>query len=185
MKLTPELERINLSILNGALDLADSDLNRLTANTVAEKRTKAHFQGIVIFHRGEIGRAKQQMESALQQYGENVNLLRDLIACQYHLQDMEGFRANLKRLEALLTEKQDQLSQRSLLECELMVGKFLEEEARLAPSVEFYERALNRAKSYPHRLRALIQKARWVALYEPADQLSELYRDGGLYGYAI
>jgi hypothetical protein len=177
MRLTKEIERINLSILEGRLAEAEAALLALSPETTAEKRVFGHFQGILAFARGNIVVAKQQMEATLQKFGENVNLLRDLMVCQYHLQDMTGFRGNLARLEQQLTEREDHLSSRSLLECELMVGKFLEEEARLAPALEFYDRALARAINPAHKLRALIQKARWYALYEPGDGLSLLYRE--------
>ncbi|CAM5999386.1 unnamed protein product [Sphagnum balticum] len=117
------------------------------------------------------------MQAAIERYGENVNLLRDLIVCQYHLQDMGGFRQNLERLENLLIENQTRLSPRSLFECELMLGKFLEEEARLFPARDFYLRALSHALNPPQRLRALIQEARWQALYEPSRELSSHYRE--------
>ncbi|NJL26212.1 MAG: hypothetical protein HC902_14360 [Calothrix sp. SM1_5_4] len=106
-----------------------------------------------------------------------MNLLRDLIVCQYHMNDMLGFRSNLNRLELLLLEKEPLLSPRSLVECELMLGKLLEEEARLAPALLYYERALSRSFKAEHRARALIQKARWKALYEPSAELSGLYRE--------
>ena len=58
-----------------------------------------------------------------------------------------------------------------------MLGKFLEEEARLAPALDYYVRALGLAQSPPQRLRALIQKARWHALYQADQELSGLYRE--------
>ena len=45
------------------------------------------------------------------------------------------------------------------------------------PALAFYDRALSRASNPSQRLRALIQKARWHALYEPNDQLSVFYRE--------
>ncbi len=177
MNLEKQLGEINLKILNGKLDEASQDLSSVLATTPAEKRMKAHFQAIVTFHRGDITQAFGEMQAALDQYGENVNLMRDMVVCQYHLQDMQGFRTSLARLEVLLIENEAHLSERSLIECELMVGKFLEEEARLAPAVQFYERALARSKAPLHRCRALIQKARWQALYEPTQELSNHYRE--------
>jgi hypothetical protein len=117
------------------------------------------------------------MQSALKEFGENVNLLRDLIVCQYHTQDMAAFRAGLAHLELVLVEQEARLSSRSLIESELLLGKFLEEEARLAPALLFYERVLKRATDPQTRLRALIQKTRWMALYEPGGDLSSLYRE--------
>lgn len=177
MNFAEQMDRISLMTLNGQLDEAERLLHLLTPMTTAEKRQHGHFLGIVHFRRNEITRAKEQMESTLHRFGENVNLLRDLLVCQYHLRDMTGFRANLVRLEQILVELEPKLSQRTVFECELMVGKFLEEEGRLAPALEFYDRALGHALKGPHRLRVLIQKARWHALYEPGERLSDYYRE--------
>ena len=172
-----EIERINLLILNGDYSVAEFRLQSLRPESPAELRTVEHFAAIVEFRRGNIVRAKEMMEIAAQKHGPNVNLLRDLVVCQYHLQDMMGFRSNLALLEKALTEKQDVLSSRSLLECELMVGKFLEEEAHLSKALEFYERAYNRAEKPAHKIRLLIQRARWHALYQSTDKLGAYYRE--------
>jgi cell division inhibitor SulA len=177
MNLESQFKLINGLIYNGHLEEAREHLKSTLATNNAEKRTKGHLLATVTFREGKIDKAYEEMQTVLDQYGENVNLMRDILVCQYHLQDMQGFRSGLNRLEILLLENEHQLSTRSLIECELMVGKFLEEEARLAPAAVFYDRALNRAKEPRHRLRALIQKARWQALYEPTQELSNYYRE--------
>ena len=177
MSFNKELEPINLAILNGAYEVAERALSSLSPRTVAERRAKAHYEGIIAFQRGKIALAKQLFEAAIQEHGENVTLLRDLVACQYHLRDMGGFRSNLHILETRLEELKDVLSARSLFECHLMVGKFLEEEARLSPAQECYNRAYTHAGNPQQRLRALIQKTRWCALYQPGGALSSLYRE--------
>ncbi len=177
MNFTHELESINFAILNGAFDVAEKAWSALKPVTPAEQRTKAHYEGILAFQRGKVALAKQLFESAVRGYGENVNLLRDLVICQYHLRDMSGFRTNLETLEQRLQNLNAKLSARSLFECNVMVGKFLEEEARLAPAQECYSQALRHAQNPRQRLRALIQKARWCALYQPVGALSALYRE--------
>lgn len=177
MNIKEELFTANDLILNGYLDEAETKLRAINPEARHEKRMKSHFEAIVQFYRGKIADSFQMMQKTLDQYGDNVNLLRDILVCQYHLQDMQGFRHNLARLETHLVEHELQLCTRSLVLCELMAGKFLEEEARLAPAAQFYDRALKRAEKPAHRLRALIQKARWQALYEPLPELSTHYRD--------
>jgi hypothetical protein len=177
MSVREALEKINLDILDGRLDAAEKALAALEPSGPVEERMRAHYSAIVLFHRGRVEQAQAMMEDAIRRFGENVNLLRDLIVCQYHANDMIGFRAHLNDLELLLLEKENELDPRSLLECELMLGKFLEEEARLAPALLFYERALHRVTKPEHRFRILIQKARWQALYEPGEELSGLYRE--------
>jgi hypothetical protein len=178
MTIRQQLDHIWLQIMNGRLDEADLALARLETSDRVEGRIKAHYSAILAFHRGRVGLAREMMEQAIMVFGENLNLLRDLAVCQYHLHDMIGFRSNINRLEVLMAEKESVLEKRTLLECELMIGKFMEEEARLAPAVLFYERALNRAggDAIP-RFRVLVQKARWQALYEPGPELSHLYRE--------
>ena len=177
MSVRERLDQVNRTILDGRLNEAESMLSEIDALSLTEQRMKAHFIGILAFHRGRISEALVLMEKGMAEFGPNVNLLRDLIVCQYHTSDMIGFRANLNRLEILLLEQEPQLSTRTLLECELMLGKFLEEEARLAPASLFYDRALSHAVRPEHRFRVLIQKARWQALYEPGPGLSSLYRE--------
>lgn len=177
MNMKEQLAAANQLILNGRLDEASVVLTAMKPNEDFEARTKAHFEAIVEFRRGNISGAFQMMQVALEMFGDNVNLLRDIISCQYHLQDMQGFRDNLAKLETQLVEFESRLSPQSLIECELMAGKFLEEEARLAPASQFYDRALRRSDKPTHRLRALIQKARWQALFEPLPVLSTHYRE--------
>ena len=102
MTFSDRIDQINLLILNHQLSEADEALGFLAPETLTEKRIHAHFKAICTFRRGEIIRAKSQMEAAITQFGENVNVLRDLLVCQYHLQDMMGFRANLTKLETVL-----------------------------------------------------------------------------------
>jgi tetratricopeptide (TPR) repeat protein len=177
MNIRETLKNSNALILNHQFDEAHSLISSLSPESPSDKRMVAHYQAIMDMERGQFAMAKTKMQSALDTYGENVNLLRDLIVCQYHLQDMLGFRANLSRIEEILDQKQNDLEHESLMSCELMIGKLLEEDARLAPALKFYDRAIARANKTPHRLRALIQKARWLALYEPTQDLSLYYRE--------
>jgi tetratricopeptide (TPR) repeat protein len=174
------LERLNWTnqlLLDGQIDRADQALLLVEPKTSAEKRMTAHYTALVAFARGNIQSAKEQLIKAQRDFGDNVNLFRDLAVCYYHQQDMLQFRACLDQLERTLVEQEGKLSPRTSLECELMLGKFLEEEARLAPALIFYEKALLRTQNTHQRLRVLLQKARWLALYEPASELSDLYRE--------
>lgn len=177
MSVRDQLDSANLLILNGKFNEAEELLNQLAPESRAELRMRAHLLAIIEFHRGQFAPSLRRMLTAATEYGDNVSLLRDTVVCQYHLNDMQGFRASLQRLENQLVDLEAQLGTTSLLESELMVGKFLEEEARLVPAMNFYERALNRADKPSHRLRALIQKARWLALYDPLPELSNHYRE--------
>lgn len=174
------LEQLNFAnqlLLDGQLDRAEQCLLLVKPETVAEKRMTAHFTALAALARGHVHRAKELILQAQRDFGDNVNLYRDLAVCHYHLQDMLSFRACLDQLERMLVEQEAHLSQRSFIECELMLGKFLEEEAKLSPALIFYERALLRAQNPHQRLRVLLQKARWLALYEPVAELSDLYRE--------
>lgn len=171
------LSRINQLLLNGQVDRADQNLLMVHPETVAEKRTRAHYLGLVAFARGQVKTATEHLLKAQRDFGDNVNLFRDLAVFYYHQQDMLSFRGCLDQLERTLIEQESRLSPRSFLECELMLGKFLEEEAKLAPALIFYERALLHTQNPHQRLRVLLQKARWLALYEPSPELSDLYRE--------
>ena len=146
MTLRETLKSANTKILNGQLEDVSRLLSTLSPVTDADHRMMSHYQALLEMERGQYATAKTKMQAALDTYGENVNLLRDLIVCQYHLQDMLGFRSNLARMEEILDEKQDVLEHDSLVACELMVGKLLEEDARLAPALKFYDRAIGRAQ---------------------------------------
>lgn len=172
-----QLATANTLILNGRLDAAAQALSVIQPKEIFECRMKAHFEAIVEFRRGNVALSLQMMQATVERYGENVNLLRDIAVGQYSLQDMQGFRLSLARLENQLIEFEAQLCLQSLIECELIVGKLLEEEARLSPAALFYDRAFKRSEKPSHRLRALIQKSRWQALFEPANELSQHYRE--------
>ncbi len=161
------LDEIKDLILGGKLDDASIGLSEFESEEISERRTKAHYEAIIEFYRGKVERSFEMLQIARERFGDNVNLTRDIVVCQYHLQDMQAFRLGLAHLETQLIELESKLSPTSLIACELMCGKFLEEEARLAPAAQFYDRALLRSQTPAHRLRALIQKARWMALYEP------------------
>jgi hypothetical protein len=170
-------EEFQSAIGSGRLSEARALLTTLQPDGERGRRIHGHYQGVILFHQSAYEEATKVMQETLDAHGENVNLLRDLMACQYHTGDMIGFRSNLRRLESLLVEHEAILSPRSLFECELMVGKFLEEDARLAPAILLYERALERAADISQKVRALLQKARWLAMYEPGDELGQLYRE--------
>lgn len=172
-----ELAHIGRLFLDGKLDELQSVLDAFQPQSTSHARIKAHYMALLDFHKGDIGKARAGLEKAISDFGENVNLLRDLATCFYHQQDMLAFRDCLDKLERTLVEQENRLSRRSFLECETMLGKFLEEEAKLAPALIFYERALMRANTTSERLRILLQKARWVALYEPSPELGGLYRE--------
>lgn len=178
MNLSQDLDRINLEILNYNLDQAEKSVEALVAVTSVEKRALAHMRGLIALRQGDLEKAREIFEQALQQFGENVNLLRDLTVCQLHQQDMLSCRANIEKLELTLVEQERGLSIKSLYHCELILGKFFEEDARLAPALIYYDKALSRTQQSPIlRVRALVQKARWQALYEPSTELSAFYRE--------
>ena len=114
MNLESHFKLINGLIYNGKLDEARQTLKSVLATTNAERRTKGHLLATVTFREGNIPKAYEEMLTVLDQYGENVNLMRDILVCQYHMQDMQGFRSGLNRLEILLLENEHQLSVRSL-----------------------------------------------------------------------
>ncbi len=177
MKLPFEFSEINRLFLNGQLDEVSAQLAKLKPKNNVEARIHAHYTALVEFRRGDLAGARARIERAQAELGDNVNLFRDLATILYHQQDMLAFRDCLDRLERTLIEQESKLSRRSFFESELMLGKFLEEEAKLAPALIFYERAIMRDPNPGQRLRAVLQKARWVALYEPTAELGALYRE--------
>ena len=177
MTTTERLDAVHRRLKDRQIDEAERALLDIVPDHTSERRRQAHLGAIVQFYRGDIGRARALLERASEDFGENVNLLRDLMICQYHLQDMTAFRLSLTRLELRLIEQEAALSAASIVESEVWLGKFMEEEARLAAAQVFYERALSRETDPHGRLLALIQKARWQALYEPGPELGALYRE--------
>jgi len=171
------LDMAHSYIMEGQLEKAQSLLSAAACDQVADHRRLCHYKALLEFYRGNLAGARDLMRQTLAKCGPNVNLERDLIVCLYHLQDMSGVREGLNKLELTLVEEENKLSNRSLFEGELMLGKFWEEEGRLAPAILFYEKALRRAQSTDQKLRATLQKARWLALYDPRNELSHLYRE--------
>jgi len=172
-----ELNAINELIMNWRLSEAEVALNRLKPKAKADRRYTQHLKAILKFHTGDIRAARTMLEGAIEDFGANVNLFRDLMVCSYHLQDTSSFREQMNQLEKLLVECEPQLSNRSLVQCEIVIGKFMELEARLAPARMFYERAFQRSEDPQVKLRAQFQLARWLAIYQPGAELSAHYRD--------
>ena len=100
MSFERQIELTNLRILEGHIDEAERSLAELNPETPAQHRTLGHYKGIIAFNRGQISEAKRQFELTQCMHGDNVNLLRDLVVCQYHLQEMASVRANLELLHA-------------------------------------------------------------------------------------
>lgn len=175
-----EIQGISTLILNGDLKSAQDKVDALKPQSEVEQRIRGHFKGVILNRTGRFAESVQTLTATMEAYGENVNLLRDLMVGQYHLQDMSGFRMNLAKLERNLRTHENELSDTTLLSCEILTGKFLEEEGRLAQAMEYFERANRRSlksANLAHRVRTLVQKARWYGLYQPNTDLSVFYRD--------
>lgn len=180
MTFEQQLEPINTLILENRLAEAQAALDLLKPSSTVEMRMHGHFRGILLTRSGNFRDGLKVMATTMEAHGENVNLVRDIMVCQYHLQNMGGFRSFLSILELNLSLCEAKLSPRSLMSCELMVGKFLEEEGRLAQAIDYYDRALSHAEASDlaqPRARALVQKARWHGIYLPTADLSGFYRD--------
>lgn len=177
MKLNERLPELTKLLLNGKLDELEALLDKHKATATADARIQAHYRGLVAFRRGKISEARQILEKAIQDFGDNVNLRRDLATFYYHEQDMIAFRECMDKLERNLVEQEGKLTNRTYLKCETMLGKFLEEEAKLAPALIYYERAMLRTENAYDRIHVVLQKARWLALYEPTPELGNLYRE--------
>lgn len=172
-----KFKKVQNYILNGLLKEAEAELAKIQADTKVEKRIWEHQQAVIESRRGQLEKARDRMIKARIDFGDNVSMTRDLAVCHYQLNEMLEFRATLDRLERAVIECESQLSTRSLVMCETTLGKFLEEEGRLAPALIYYDRALLRVNEPLHRIRILLQKARWHALYEPTQNLSSYYRE--------
>ncbi len=173
----PNQTELKNLILNHQLDLALSQLNEWTPEGRVDERIKLHFQALVQIQKGEFQSARRVLIDARARFGDNLGLLRELMICHYHLQEMDEFRELFNELEDLWIKLRPQLSDQTCFEVAIALGKICEEEARLAPAQIYYDEALLYAHSAVQRVRVLVQKGRWLALHDPNEKLGAIYRE--------
>lgn len=174
--MSPTERQVTRLILNNELAEARHLLESWHPTSHSEKRAHQHLWGRIDMQAADFAAARTLFQSARNKYGDNLCLLRDLMVCHYHLQEMEDFRRIFAEIETLWLQLKDKLNVDTSLETALILGKFCEEEARIGAARIYYEEALALTSNLPQRIRVLVQKGRWLALFNPNDELGEIYR---------
>ncbi|MCB9026282.1 MAG: hypothetical protein H6625_08200 [Bdellovibrionaceae bacterium] len=141
------------------------------------QRILLHFQGMAFAALGAPQKAKLTYLKALN-YGENIQLLRDLSCTYYQLEEYQAWRDTYQKLHQRLQEFTKNLDFDSRFTSSLTLAKFFEEEGCFGQALSVYERLslYSQAKS-PQRYFYLLapQLLRLKSQLPVNEDLSRLY----------
>ncbi|MBK7842654.1 MAG: hypothetical protein IPJ71_03005 [Bdellovibrionales bacterium] len=171
-------------IQNGDLDLATECIEYFEPKTLAERRLKEHLRGLVYEYSGNLERAYSSYLLALEKYGENVNLIRDLASACYQLDLVTKWRFYHQMLRRSLADLGDALSVESRISCTLQVGKYMEEDGDLSGGLAVYEECFEFVKSVRNQedrrllyLRTLPQIVRLKSHFNHTEKMGFYYSE--------
>lgn len=142
-------QALDLSYLRKLLDEqayedASCILNSFTPANKTEQRIKAHFWGKILFHQEKFEQASYVFRKAIDDFGEHVGLLSDLLCCHYVSGDYFSWSKNVDRLAEELEKASAKLSTDSLIRTMLLLAKSREEQGLVADALQIYEEMLKK-----------------------------------------
>lgn len=171
-------------IQNGELDLATECIEYFEPKTLAERRLKEHLRGLVHEYSGNLEKAYSSYLLALEKYGENVNLIRDLASACYQLDLITKWRFYHQMLRRSLADLGDTLSVESRISCTLQIGKYMEEDGDLSGGLAVYEECFEFVKSVRNQderrllyLRTLPQIVRLKSHFNQTEKMGFYYSE--------
>ena len=139
----------------------DKDLNRLIVDGEYKKvlvlaesfetednieaRIMLHFQALAYVYLGSFNKAKTLYLKAMEDFGENIQLVRDLACCYYLLGEIDKWRQTYQQTEKLFKLHGKKLCFASRYTTSITLGKFLEEEGQVHKALELYQSCLHEA----------------------------------------
>ncbi|MBK8202733.1 MAG: hypothetical protein IPK68_10590 [Bdellovibrionales bacterium] len=171
-------------IQSGDLELATKCIEYFEPNSLSERRLKEHLRGLIYEYSGNLEKAYSSYLLALEKYGENVNLIRDLASACYQLDLITKWRFYHQMLRRSLTELGDTLSVESRISCTLQVGKYMEEDGDLSGGLAVYEECFEFVKSVRNQeerrllyLRTLPQIVRLKSHFNHTEKMGFYYSE--------
>ena len=141
------------------------------------QRILLHFQGMAFAALGAPQKAKLTLLKALN-YGENLQILRDLACTYYQLEEVQAWRETYQKLHRLLQEHTKELSFDTRFTSSVTLAKFFEEEGRLGQALSTYEKLMlhSSVNSSPRYFNLLAPQLLRLKSQLPAnEELSHLY----------
>lgn len=140
----------------------------------------AHIQAVQCIHNGELGKARDLLTSAIAQYGDNVDCLRDLACCFYQLGEITHWRRAYNKLYQDLQELEPQLSLKTRVDGWVCLAKFFEEEGHIFRALSIYRKYTDLFRSQEDTyqyLRLLPQLVRIESQLDSRKDLGQLYSE--------
>ncbi|MGE0763839.1 MAG: hypothetical protein AB7N80_11225 [Bdellovibrionales bacterium] len=146
----------------------------------SEQRIMLHLRAQAQILAGDLEGAKSNLLLAERYYGEHVGLLAELTCLYYQTGEIHQWRQCVLRLQARLAAIENQLSVSSWARTKITLGKFLEEDGRVAEAMQAYHQSYLRCKQtadadLTHL--SLIQLLRLEALFSRGPELGQWYRE--------
>ena len=150
--------------------------------TPLEQRCQEHFMGKTYLMMGAYRKAKSLLLNCEQQFGENIGITLDLAVCYYHLSEIDLWRETYQILQKKLESLHGQLSLSAEHDVRVLIGKFLEEDARIDQAFQLYENALqdyrnNKKEKDAMYFEYICQLTRLNAMFYKVDVLGPLYTE--------
>lgn len=135
-------------------------------------RIQKHYQGMACVYQDQFELAHKYYSEALH-LGDNIQLYMDLACLYYQTNKIDLWRKAYKKVEQLKTDLNKKLSLKTLFKVDITLGKFLEEEGKIAEAKTLYESLYKTAgNSDLFRIpfyNNLIQLLRVTSVYFPKD----------------
>ncbi len=171
-------------IQEGDLDLATKNIEHFEPRSLAERRLKEHLRGLIYEYSGNLEKAYSSYLLALEKYGENVNLIRDLASACYQLDLIAKWRFYHQMLRTSLADLGGTLSIESRISCTLQIGKYMEEDGDLSGALAVYEECFEFVKSVRNQderrilyLRTLPQIVRLKSHFNHTEKMGFYYSE--------
>ncbi len=145
-----------------------------------EQRIMFHLRAQAQIYLGDLEGAKSNLLRAEKYCGEHISVLRDLACLYYQTGEIHQWRQSVRLLQQRLTEVEFKLSLVTWVQTHVTLGKFLEEDGRIAEAVEAFHKAYLRSREQQAAELAhlaLIQLLRLEALFSRGPQLGQWYRE--------
>lgn len=149
-------------------------------DSLVDQRIMFHLRAQAQIYLGDLEGAKSNLLVAERHCGEHIAILRELACVYYQTGEIHQWRQSVLRLQARLAQVEGKLSLKTWAQTKITLGKFLEEDGRIAEAVEAYHQAYLRTKQMGHSQAthlALIQLLRLEALFSRGPELGQWYRE--------
>ena len=172
---------VQLGKLDQILEAAETAENLIPQLSRTSSRILKHYQAIAYLDLGAPNKALKIFQQAIL-LGKNISLSRDLACCYYRLNEVDLWRKHYQTFAAELHNHRTVIRSEIAWNCQIILGKFYEEDGHIKTAHEFYkgtlEELVEKKSLYSNLyINALTQMVRIEALMLNQDQVSQLYSE--------